>query len=81
MLRHPGIAKAASTKRCHVQAAVRECQEKHKRMNAMSYGQLKYVLLIATAASTMEVLAIPVDNPAGIQHILPPIQVPLYYHI
>ena len=50
-----------------VQVAIRECQQKHKFMNAMTYGRLKYVLLVATGGTSMTVLAIPVSNPDGMQ--------------
>ena len=62
-----------------MQVAIRECRQKHETMNAMTYGRLKYVLLVATAGSSMTVLAIPVDNPDGMQVLREITQVMIFY--
>lgn len=61
---------------CTVQLAIDECKQKHKAASPMMYGNLPYMLLVATAACKMTVLAMPVGNPEEMLEILSdPIQV------
>lgn len=58
-----------------MQEAVDDCRQKNEAANQSIYGELRYILMIATAGASMQVLAVPVDDPDGLHPILPTIQV------
>ncbi|KAK9802763.1 hypothetical protein WJX73_010013 [Symbiochloris irregularis] len=59
-----------------LQEAISECFDKHKPANNFNHGQLEYVLLVATAGTRMQVMALPVGatSVADMKLLLGPIQ-------
>lgn len=60
--------------------AIGECQSKYKTVSRWTYGQLSYILLIATAAHKMQIHAMPIDDPDRMCPITDIIEVSFLYH-